>query len=117
MAPNRNGFWYKLFFVTKGKHDDELDLGWVLLLLAFFPAITVWVLAAFGVAKVTIAAWSFMGSLLASLLIAGIPIARARILAKSQLPGEVAQGIAMTGSEPDLWKDDERGEHTEREEV
>lgn len=113
----RKGFWYKLFFVTKGKDDDELDLGWVLLLLAFIPAISIWVAAAFGVAKVTVAAWSFMGSLLASLLIAGIPIARARILANSKLPGEVAQGIATASTEPDLWKDDERGEHTEREPV
>lgn len=115
--PRRDSFWYKLFFVTHGKHDDELDLGWVLLLVAFIPAILVWVLSAFGVAKVTVAAWSFMGSLLAALLIAGIPIARARILAKSQLPGEVAEGIATADAEPNLWKDDERGEHTEREAI
>lgn len=97
--------------------EGDLDLGFVFLIPFLVLALVGWVCAARGVWTVSVAMWSFLGSLISSLLICAVPIARARLLARATLPGEVAHGIASSPVEPDLWHDDERGEHTEREPV
>lgn len=104
---------HRLFFTQ----NDELDLGWLLLLIGFVNGLTIFDLAALGVARVSIAAWSWYGGVITMCFIAGATIARARLIAASRLPADVAQAIASSPAEPDLWRDDERGEHTEREPV
>lgn len=54
----------------------------------------------------TIAGWSFMAGAFASVLIASIPIAKAKILANSKLPGELAKAIADVGlNDPGISSD------------
>ena len=63
------------------------------------------------------AAWATFGSVFGVLAIAGTSHAVSKRLATSKMPGEIAQGIAQSSVEPNIWKDDERGEHSEREDV
>lgn len=86
-------FVYKLFFVVPG--EPELDLGWLLLLIGFFVSLGIWILAALGKAKVTTAAWAWMGSTITMCFISGVTIIRARLIAGSAAPGAVAQGVAQ----------------------
>jgi len=86
----------------------ELDLGWLLLLIAFANAIVFFDLAAFRLVTISVAAWAFYGSMISLCFIAGAAISRARLIAGSSLPGQVAQGIAQS-VEPNLFTDDERG--------
>lgn len=46
---------------------------------------------------VQIAAWSFLGGAFASVLIASLPVAKAKILANAKLPAEFANAIAEAG--------------------
>lgn len=88
--------------------QGELDLGWLLLLIAFANAILFFDLAAFKVVSISVAAWAFYGSMISLCFIAGAAISRARLIAGSRVPGEVARGIAES-AEPNLFTDDERG--------
>jgi hypothetical protein len=108
---NKRGLIYSLLFTR----DDDLDL-----LQLMFLVVIVYFLVAFGLVgagmwRVSTAAWATFGSVFATLAIAGTPKWIAELIAKSKVPGEVAQGIATSGAEPDLWKDDERGDFPERE--
>lgn len=106
-------FLHRLFFTR----DDELDLGWLLLLIGFANGLTIFDLAALGVARVSIAAWSWYGGVITMCFIGGVTIARARLIAQSTAAAELARGIAASPAEPNMYQDDERGEHTEREAV
>lgn len=109
----RRSVWWRLLLTR----EDDLDLlqCFFLVLIVFF--ITAFSLAAAGVWSVTVAAWATFGSVFSILAIAGTPKWVAELIARSKLPGEVAQGIATSPVEPDLWRDDERGEFVERETV
>lgn len=113
MSKKHRGFIYALLFTR----DDDLDLLQLMFLVVIIYFLTAFGLVGAGVWKVTTAAWATFGSVFATLAIAGTPKWIATLIANSKVPGEVAKGIAeaaVTG-EPDLWKDDERGDHTERE--
>ena len=43
---------------------------------------------------ISAAAWAAVAAICSSLLIAAVPVSRARLLAKATMPGSVAQGIA-----------------------
>lgn len=100
------------------KHPDgrlELDLGWAILILCCLVGIFVFLLEALTPKSASIAAWTWFGAFTSMAFIAGTTLARARLIAESKAPGEVATAIAT--AQPDLYRDDERGEHTEREPV
>lgn len=86
--------------------DGDLDLGYVFLIPFLSLGFVAFICSAVGAWKVSVAMWSFLGSLIASLLICAVPIARARLLAKATLPGEIAQGIASAPFEPNEWAND-----------
>ena len=109
MSKNRSLF-FRLFF-TK---DDDMDLTqfyFGVIVLFFFVLI-------YKVAtrqwSLPTAAWATFGSVFGVLAIAGTSNAVSKRLADSKMPGEIAQGIGSSSYEPNIWKDDERGEHTER---
>ena len=111
MTMRQRSFWYKLLFTR----SDDLDLLQVMFLIVIVYFLAAFSLVGAGIWKVTTAAWATFGSVFATLAIAGTPKWIAELIAKSKVPGEVAQGIATAGTEPDLWKDDERGDFLERE--
>lgn len=96
--------------------EGELDFGWAILLACCVVGLGAFILTGFGVFRASVAAWSWFGSFTGMAFIAGAAISRARLIAKSDVPGAIAQGIAQSAPD-DIYRDDERGEFTEREHV
>jgi hypothetical protein len=94
-------FWHSLVFET----DGDLNLTWLFVLLmgavgtiGFLWEIVLAPVFGFSVGPLEkIAAWSFLAGAFASVLIAAIPIAKAKVLAKATLPGELAKSVASVG--------------------
>lgn len=89
--------FFKALLYTR--HGD-LDLGWALLLAFALVAIWIvlWVIVIHpATMAVQLAALSFLASAFMGVLIAAIPIAKARILASSKLPGGVAEAVGEAG--------------------
>jgi hypothetical protein len=106
LRPEHRPFFGALFFTSKG----ELDLSWFFVLCMGIAGVTGFLHEVFINKNASIAAWSFLGSAFASILIAAVPINKARILANSRVPGEVATGIAEstpTPFEPHEWTNDD----------
>lgn len=79
--------------------DGDLNLTWLFVMLMGLIASAgfIFVLGADpGVFTLwdRLAAWSFMGGAFASVLIASLPIAKAKILANAKLPGELSRSIS-----------------------
>ena len=72
------GLIHRLVF-TK---DGDLDLGWVILLIAFLNGILVWDFIAFGKATMTPQGWVWYGAVTTMAFISGVSIAKARLIAK-----------------------------------
>lgn len=92
---NCRNLLHRMIFTSSG----DLDLGWVLLALAFVNGILFFDLAALGHARVSVAAWSWYGSLTGLSFIAGATISRARLIADSRMVGDVASAIATAAPE------------------
>jgi hypothetical protein len=92
---NFRSFWASLFF-TK---DGDMDLTWLFVLLMGLAGVFgfVWQLVKHSPTMAVIAGWSFLGAAFASVLIAAIPISKAKILANAKLPGDIARGISEAG--------------------
>lgn len=89
MKPTRS-FWLSLFWTS----ENHFDAGWFLtLLLAVLGALGFCVEVITG-RRASLAAWSWLGASFTAVLIAAIPIAKARLLANSKTVGDVAKGIA-----------------------
>lgn len=104
---------HRIFF-TK---DDDMDLTQFYFgagVLFFFYAFA---MAGMGEWKVSVAAWSVFGGVFATLAIAGTSNVVSARLAESKAPAEFAKSIASSAVEPNMFKDDERGEFKEREDV
>lgn len=93
---------YRLLFVERRDGSVELDLGWAILAVAFLNGILAFDLAAAGVWQISIAAWSWYGSLTGLAFLAGATISRARLMAESKMVGSIAQAIASSEPEPDV---------------
>jgi hypothetical protein len=125
--PNPKG----TLFRTK---EGDVDFGWVLLIIGFANGILLFDLDAFGVVKISTPAYAWYGSVITMCFIAGAAIARARLIAKADVSAAQARAIdavvevdpkaalapkvepvvvvtteAPASTEPDLFKDDERG--------
>lgn len=101
--------WHRLFYTRAG----ELDFGWLILATCCVVGVVGFVLAGFGVFKAPGAAWGWFGAFTSMAFIAGAAVDRARLIAQSRTPGEVAQAIASAlPDDPRLPSrfDDERGE-------
>ena len=86
--------------------DGDLDFGWLILVACVVVGLTVFTLKSFGAIQgPDIAAWSWFGSFTTMSFIAGAAISRARLIAKSDAPGDVAKGIAQ--STPEKFKPQE----------
>lgn len=105
----------RLFFTADDASQGELDIGWLLLAIAFINGVVFFDLAAFGVVTISVVAWSWYGSLTACAFIAGTTVAKARLLATSRMPGEVAKGIgsAGEGTSTDLYELSDGGRLTQ----
>lgn len=106
----RRKLWQALFF-TK---DGRLDLGWLLLLVAVFVFLFVFLGQALGAIPAdqpSKEAWTVFGAFLAFAFIGGAARDRAALMAKANVVGAVAQAVASVrpSVEPDLFVDDERG--------
>lgn len=104
---------YRLFF-TK---DDDMDLTQF-----YFGAMVLWFIYSFAMAgsgewKVSVAAWSVFGGVFATLAIAGTSHVVSKRLADSKVAAEMAAAISKSPYEPNMYKDDERGEFKDREDV
>lgn len=93
---------FRLLFVERRDGSVELDLGWIILAVAFANGILAFDLAAAGLWHITVAAWSWYGSLTGLAFVAGATISRARLLAESRMVGHVAQAIASSPAETDV---------------
>lgn len=87
---------FRLLFVERSDGTIELDLGWAILAIAFLNGIVAFDLAAAGIWSISVAAWSWYGSLTGLAFIAGATISRARLLAESRMVGDVSRGIAAS---------------------
>lgn len=92
------------------RKDGSLDFGPLLLAIAAGVGVFLLLADAFGMAKVSVAAWAFLGSFVSLAFIAGAAAERAYWIAHSKTPGEVAKAIASASPEPNLWSDDETGD-------
>jgi hypothetical protein len=101
---------YRLFFTR----DDDLDVLQLLFVLLVLYAMVAFGLAGAGVWKVSTAAWAFLGGAFGTLAIAGTPRWVAELLRRSKMPGELAAGIAQSGTDFDYDErddDDRAGSH------
>lgn len=99
----------RLFFTADDPTKGELDIGWLLLGIAFLNGIVFFDLAALGVVNITIPAWSFYGSLTAMSFIAGTTVSKARLLANSRMVGDVTKGISNVEVSTDIQELSENG--------
>lgn len=86
--------------------DGDLNLTWLFVLIMGLVGSLgfLWVvmIAPFlGIAvntMVQIASWSFLAGAFASVLIAAIPLAKAKVLARATLPGDLAKAVSSVGN-------------------
>lgn len=80
--------------------EGDLDLSWLFVLLTGIAGVIVFVwinVFAIGVpVSVIISSWAFIGGAFTAVLVAAVPIAKAKILAKT-LPSDAARTIASAG--------------------
>lgn len=88
--PSSEGRANPLFYTKEG----DLDFGWAILLVCCIYGLVAFGLDAAGVWRVGVAAWAWFGSFTTLAFIAGAALGRARLIAQSDVPGQVAQGIA-----------------------
>lgn len=94
--PDHRPFWGSLFFTW----DGELDLSWLFVFLMGLGGVIGFLFEVFNNGHGSIAGWAFLGAAFSSVLIAAIPVAKAKILAESKVSGEVAKGIACSTPDP-----------------
>lgn len=88
--------WGSLFFTQ----DGDLDLTWLFVLIMGLVGVTgfLWVVVISPASlAIQVVAWAFLGAAFTSVLIAAIPVTKAKILAKSTLPTDLAKTIASAG--------------------
>jgi hypothetical protein len=86
--------------------DGDLNLTWLFVLImglvgscGFVWSVIVAPLLGITVnTLVQIASWSFLAGAFASVLIAAIPLAKAKVLARATLPGELAKSVASVAN-------------------
>lgn len=91
-APRRNPLLYTA--------EGHLDLGPLALALACGVGLAMFVLDGLGWAKISVAAYSWLGAYTSLAFIAGAAEKRAYWIARSRTPGEVARGIAESLDTP-----------------
>jgi hypothetical protein len=94
-----NEHWERLLYVVHRDGRRELDFGWLILAVCCVVGLTCFILSGFGLFKAPVWAWSWFGAFTTMAFIAGAAISRARLIAKSDAPGQVAQAIASAGAE------------------
>lgn len=89
MRAIKNFVWHLIYI-----NEQEMDLGILFSLLFTATAITAIMVELFGSHSLSLQAWSALTTLNLANLIVSVPINRARILAKSKMLGEVAEGLS-----------------------
>lgn len=83
------------------EQDGDLNPTWILVVIyAVVGLVLAAVAVLVGAAAAQVAGLAFIGAALVALLISALPRDKAKILAKSRLPGQVARGIAEAGARP-----------------
>lgn len=93
---------HRLFYTGSG----DLDLSWFLVLMFALTAITGFLVETFTTMGPTVWAWSFLGGAFLTVMIAAVPIAKARLIANSRSIGDFSGSIASGGG--NVFNDDER---------
>lgn len=83
-----------LFF----RKDGGLDFGPAVWAASALVGLVIFVLTAFRITSVTVAAWAFLGAFISIAAIAGAAAERAMWISQSRTPGEIAAGIAEAGA-------------------
>lgn len=78
--------------------ENQLDLTW-LLVSVITGCIVLGVVCECLGHHISVAAWSVLGTVFTSALIAAIPVNKARILASSTAVGDVAKGVATAAND------------------
>ena len=73
-------FWRSLVFTTKG----DLDLSWILTTLVCMVGVIGFLFEMISGHRASVLGWSFLGTTFLSVLIAAVPISKARLLADSK---------------------------------
>lgn len=83
------------------EQDGDLNPTWILVALYSLVGLILAVIAVWrGSPAAQVAGLAFVGAALMALLISALPRDKAKILAKSRVPGQVAKGVAETASRP-----------------
>lgn len=83
-------FWNALIFTSEG----HLDFSWLLTIVLCATGVSGFIIEACGL-HLSVAAWTWLGASFSAVLIAAVPISKARILAKANLPGDIAKGMGQ----------------------
>lgn len=102
-------FFQSLLYET----DGDLNLTWLFVLLmglmgsaGFLWSIVLAPIFGYTVnTLVQIASWSFLAGAFASVLIAAIPVSKAKILARATLPAELAKSVASVANNVEVSTD------------
>ena len=88
----RENFFQALLY----ERDGDLNLTWLFVLLMGTVGCIgfIWNLFIGAPVLVQIASWSFLGGAFSLVVLAAIPISKAKILANSRVPGDMARSIA-----------------------
>jgi hypothetical protein len=87
---------YRLVFTS----ENHIDFSWLLTLLIAGCGVFGFLSEVLTGHHASVAAWSFLGACFAAVLVAAVPIAKARLLAQSTMVSAVAEGIAHSAPEP-----------------
>lgn len=98
--------WHRLIFTA----DGDLDFGWIILVACCIVGLASFVASGLGVFTAPPWAWAWFGSFTAMAFIAGAAISRARLIANSTMPADVANAIAHAPPFPGMDAD-ESGPH------
>lgn len=94
--------WHRLFYTSAG----DLDLSWFLVCVCIVLASFGFVTEAVKQDKISNAAWSFLAGAFISVLMAAIPINKARVIANAKSIGAFSSAVGSSGG--NVWKDNER---------
>src|SRR6185312_15147859 len=88
-VPDPRHGWHRLVFTA----DGDLDFGWLILVVCCVVGLGAFIASGLHHFDASRWAWAWFGSFTALAFIAGAAISRARLIAKSALPGQIAAGI------------------------
>jgi len=101
MRVKKRSFWRALVF----EKDNDLNLSWIITVIIMLAGVFAIICDCVTGHSISNAAWAWLGGSFASVLIASVPIAKAKILANATLPGSTTDAIGKALVVEHEWKD------------